>query len=115
MTINTNFADIICSTDLNLTNSQEQALERAIIQIFRNNAITPNYTLRRLEISQSEWGTVSLSMTIDNGMPGTVGHIFPINAHLFVGPRGGYTCYDRDGRRTTGRHALIYCAYSTVR
>lgn len=94
--------------DLPLNRAQELALEHAIKAIFKHNAHGPEYVMRKLDIEYNG-RTISMIMEVDNNKPGTLGHTFPSHAHLFIGPRGGYHCYVKGGKKVSGWKALIYC------
>ncbi len=96
--------------DLNLTNAQEDALEHAIISIFKHNSHGPGYRIREMDITRMEYNnSLHLTMVVDNGKPGTLGYIWPSWASLFIGVRGGYSCYNDKGKQTNGWRALIRC------
>ena len=99
-----------------MTQSQENAIENAIISIMESeNRYLPENSkrvLREIELHQSEYGTIGVWMKIDNDKPGTIGYVHYKTKHIFIGRKGGYRCYKTsDGKHTTinGRKALIYC------
>jgi hypothetical protein len=103
------------TADMEMTPSQLDALEHAILRKMKDNARCGQYRLRSLEVSITDYGTVILSLETDNGKPGTFGYSWPSHHHLFIGRNGGYRCWRKSKRakhglkNVTGWRALIYC------
>jgi len=100
--------------DLEMTPSQEKALEFAILKIWKNNQKTGHRRIKTMNIEITYYGTIILYLSSDNNKPGTFGYAYPTYNHLFIGKKGGYTCYTRKNTtrksvKKNGWRALIYC------
>ena len=97
------------TSEMEMTMSQERALEWAIVRLVNDEVVRMGgkYRVTKCEIKQFYFNKISLLMQFDNGKPGTMGFLSPTIAHLFVGKRGGYTAYSYSGhKRIKGRKAL---------
>lgn len=100
---------------MEMTESQLNSLEHAILRKLRDDAKCGMGHLRSLEVTITDYGTVILSMETDNNKPDTFGYNWPDHHHLFIGRNGGYSCYKESKRakhglkNITGWRALIYC------
>lgn len=103
------------SAEMTMTPSQERALEYAVRCVFNSMSLrrAAGYQLRSLVLEADGRGGIWMSMTVDNGKPGTFGFAYPSNAHLHIGRMGGYRAYTykKNGKtvRREGRDALIFC------
>jgi len=106
--------------DIKMSNSQEHALEYAICNLTHQYVTRMNnagdgdgkYQVRECEVLPTDYKTVILQMSFDNGLPGTYGFNHPTRLQLFIGSKGGYRAYKNCGKGlVTGRRALIYCTY----
>lgn len=107
----------VTSLDLNLTASQDKALQDAIEHItywdiYRYKKDYPTYRLVNLTIDQTKYGDIWVSLQTDNGKPGTVGTLFPKTYFFKIGRRGGYSCYNGNQKKVTGNRALNNRSYS---
>ena len=99
----------ITTADFDMTPSQENAIEYAILRKFNDyKRCSDDPRIVEIEIAEQLFGTYSLVITMDNNKPGTLGYVYKTIHHLFIGRNGGYSCY-HENKRIQGWRALIYC------
>jgi len=99
--------------DLDMSESQFKALERAIHDIKDKDSKQGSGNIRDLRVTITSYGKIMLIMKTDNGKPGTIGHMYYNQRQLFIGRKGGYSCIkdikSRKRVHVKGWKALIYC------
>jgi hypothetical protein len=95
-----------------VTRAQERILKRLRDAIMAFDNVLGNYEMKRFEVKISESGTASLvAETGRKGDEGTAMELFRTIRHLFVGPNGCVSCYEKDSKVVRG---LKNCLAVTV-
>jgi len=100
--------------DIYMTSAQEKAIEWALARIRSMYFHGDTYRFRTFEVHGCPDGEIRVSVTTDNGIPGTFGYVIWKHHHFFIGKRGGVYSFRepktkrvRDVIRVRGVEALF--------
>jgi hypothetical protein len=85
-----------------MTPTQERLVEE-IQKAALEDHCADNPALDHLKVSLLETGSVQISFRVHNGLPGTLGYVFPDSYSIIIGRRGKLTSYAMDERGKDGK------------